>query len=103
MSVLARMMREGARVTKPHIGSYYHRDADGSVCACAIGAALWASANIYSWTEQTAVITEMYMLTGYVDAKGNLVTLHNLITHMNDVLLMSREEIADWVEWLCRT
>ena len=84
---LSKAIREGAKLRPQGFWRFFPEN--GVVKSCSLGAAFEATfghRDYSSWRD---------LLPYYPELEGKLV---DRIVHMNDVQLMTREQIADWVE-----
>lgn len=104
---LSEAIRLGAALAPQAFAILATKDKSGRVLStCAIGAALHAVSAIHSdTTPSTSELTELFsVVTALRSCPGDdgcvywVASVFEVVTHLNDNHLWSRERIADWVE-----
>lgn len=106
IKTLAQAIRVGCLSSTPCIGEYVQFMADGSVEACALGAAALAlgfdqtsdglpTTTVRDRFPSTCATGRFYLCPSCGQAK---CSLNGVITHLNDAHIWSREAIADYAE-----
>ncbi len=114
---LSEAIRKGATLRPQAYVDFVFKDNDGSIYTCALGAAFEAicgylppsvdddvpaadivRAGLQSEVQDFNHITGCYAECPYGCRPSNPVTIIDLVPHLNDCHVCTREEIADWLE-----
>ena len=102
-------IREGAKL-RPQAGQLFKRLPSGEVGSCAIGAGYEAITGDVDLRRSTSIYSAIVKLYPYIDTdevfechvrgceEPALFGLSEMILHLNDDHLWTREQIADWLE-----